>query len=230
MSKNHFIALANQDLAKDKNRTDLVGYDYDERQSISIEIESVSEADSHPQQVVKNMLKWEELHLDRCEIWSFNKKIFQIYDDLMEMEQEKKKHGEKNRVDTLNKVTIHVLNRMNNASSKQGTKSNTENEPGNGSENEAGKEAEGENESRSEAGSETELLESGNENESESDGGLEKELKKEKSEKGLENENKPVENQSIDEFVDSQKTKTDQPGQPAETSQSSESNSDPMHE
>ena len=183
LSKNHFIALANQDLAKDKNRTDLVGYDYDERQSISIEIESVSEADSHPQQVVKNMLKWEELHLDRCEIWSFNKKIFQIYDDLMEMEQEKKKHGEKNRVDTLNKVTIHVLNRMNNASRKQGTKSNTENEPGNGSENEAEKEAEGENESGSEAGSEKELEESGNENESESDGGLEKELKKEKSEK-----------------------------------------------
>lgn len=109
LSKNHFIGVAGQKVKKDRNRTDLVAYDYLDFKSISIEVESKSEAASHRHQVVKNILKWPELNMHKCEVWSFNDLIQEIYDDQMEIEAEKKERGEPHNLDILNNVSIHVL-------------------------------------------------------------------------------------------------------------------------
>ena len=109
LSKNHFIGLAGQKVRKGKNRTDLIAYDYKAMKSISIEIESISEAKSNKQQVVKNMLKWTELNFHECEVWSFNKIIQEAYDEQKALETQRKERDESHHLKILDKVTIRVL-------------------------------------------------------------------------------------------------------------------------
>ncbi len=111
LHKGHFIALAGQKVKKDKRRTDLVAYDYVNNESISIEVESAVEATSHNHQVVLNMLKWPDLNLDKCEIWSFDPIIQKIYDEQREKEEKKKALGEPHNLDILDNVSIYVVER-----------------------------------------------------------------------------------------------------------------------
>lgn len=78
----HFVTLANQKFQVEKLRTDIIAYDYQKQHAISIEIESVSEIHSHPEQVRHNMMKWKDLGFSSCEVWSKSKKILEIYDGL----------------------------------------------------------------------------------------------------------------------------------------------------
>ena len=110
LARGHFIAMADQTVNA-RDRTDLVAYDYEKLKSISIEIESASEVKSHPEQVTHNMLKWPELKLHKCEVWSFNPKIVDLYNKLVKEENQKQTLGEPNNVNVLKKVTIHVLTR-----------------------------------------------------------------------------------------------------------------------
>ncbi len=80
LKKKHFVAVANQKVKKGKLRTDLVAYHYESDTPISIEIESYSEVESHPEHVLLNMKKWPELGFKRCHIWSRNPKLQRIYD------------------------------------------------------------------------------------------------------------------------------------------------------
>jgi len=67
--------------------TDLVAYDYLHDLPISVEIESYSEVDSHPEHVKLNMTKWRDLGFSECHIWSKNAKIQEIYDSLNDDEK-----------------------------------------------------------------------------------------------------------------------------------------------
>ena len=89
LKKEAFVALASQKIRKDRDRTDLVVYDYDNRMPISVEIESTAEVQSHPEHVRYNMTKWPRLGFEQCHVWSKNPKIAQIFDGL----DEKEKHG-----------------------------------------------------------------------------------------------------------------------------------------
>ena len=109
LSKKHFIAMASQKFQRGKDCTDLVAYDYEKQESISIEIESDSEVQSHPEHIVKNMTKWPELYFDRCEIWSLNSSILEIYGDQMEREIKKQQRDLQNNVHILDKVKICAL-------------------------------------------------------------------------------------------------------------------------
>ena len=80
MDKEIFISLASQDIEKEKYRSDLIGYHYDEEKSISIEIESASELASHPEHARLNMEKWRDMGFDMCHCWSESKKLLEIYD------------------------------------------------------------------------------------------------------------------------------------------------------
>ena len=111
LSKKHFIAMASQNFQQGKDCTDLVAYDYDKRESISIEIESDSEVKSHPEHIVKNMVKWPELHFDRCEVWSLNRAILRIYKEQMERELQQKKLGNDDKCKILEKVKVCALDR-----------------------------------------------------------------------------------------------------------------------
>lgn len=78
----HFVTLANQKFQVEKMRTDIIAYDYQKRHAISVEIESVSEIHSHPEQVRHNMMKWKDLGFSSCEVWSKSTKIQDIHDEL----------------------------------------------------------------------------------------------------------------------------------------------------
>jgi len=80
LDKEIFISLASQDIEKEKYRSDLIGYHYDEEKSISIEIESASELASHPEHARLNMEKWRDMGFDMCHCWSESKKLLDIYD------------------------------------------------------------------------------------------------------------------------------------------------------
>ena len=80
LDKGVFISLASQDIEKDKYRSDLIGYHYDEEKSISIEIESASELTSHPEHARLNMEKWRNMGFDMCHSWSESKKLLEVYD------------------------------------------------------------------------------------------------------------------------------------------------------
>jgi len=83
----HFITLANQTVKKGKLMTDLVAYDYLHDSPISVEVESISEVDSHPEHVKLNMTKWKDLGFNECHVWSKNSKIQEIYDSLSDEEK-----------------------------------------------------------------------------------------------------------------------------------------------
>jgi hypothetical protein len=80
LDKEIFISLASQDIEKEKYRSDLIGYHYDDEKSISIEIESASELASHPEHARLNMEKWRDMGFDMCHCWSESKKLLDIYD------------------------------------------------------------------------------------------------------------------------------------------------------
>ena len=80
LDKEIFISLASQDIEKEKYRSDLIGYHYDEEKSISIEIESASELTSHPEHARHNMEKWRNMGFDMCHCWSESKKLLEVYD------------------------------------------------------------------------------------------------------------------------------------------------------
>jgi hypothetical protein len=60
----------------------MISYDYTSQKAVSIEIESLSEVESHPEQVRYNMIKWKSLGFSKCEVWSKSKKVEEIYDKL----------------------------------------------------------------------------------------------------------------------------------------------------
>ncbi len=79
----YYIGIASQDFSKkDKLRTDLIAYDYDNEIPISVEIESYSEVDSHPEHVLLNMKKWQEMGFLQCHVWSTHKKINEVKERL----------------------------------------------------------------------------------------------------------------------------------------------------
>ena len=80
LDKGVFITLASQEIEKDKYRSDLVGYHFDEEKSISIEIESTSELASHPEHARLNMEKWRNMGFDMCHSWSESKRLLEVYD------------------------------------------------------------------------------------------------------------------------------------------------------
>ena len=80
LDKGVFITLASQNIEKDKHRSDIIGYHYNEEKSISIEIKSASELTSHPEHARFNMEKWRDMGFDMCHCWSENKKLLEIYD------------------------------------------------------------------------------------------------------------------------------------------------------
>ncbi len=77
-----FVAVASQKIRKGRDRTDLVAYDYDTETAISVEIESVSEVQSHKEHVRYNMVKWRDMGFQECHVWSKSPRIRQIYESL----------------------------------------------------------------------------------------------------------------------------------------------------
>ena len=87
--KKYFVTVAIQDFTKkDKLRTDLIAYDYDNDAAVSVEIESFSEVESHPEHVLLNMKKWKEMGFFGCHVWSTHKQIQEIKDNLNSILQE----------------------------------------------------------------------------------------------------------------------------------------------
>ena len=72
VSFGRFVTIAKQ---KGDDRVDMLAYDYNSREIISIEIESKSETGSHPEQVKYNGEKWIKMGFDSCQIWSKSKQI-----------------------------------------------------------------------------------------------------------------------------------------------------------
>ncbi len=89
LKKGFFVTLAAQKVEKEKQRTDLIAYSFDDEKSISVEIESASEVLSHPEHVRYNMTKWKEMGLDSCHVWSANPKIQEIYDSQLDEDDKK---------------------------------------------------------------------------------------------------------------------------------------------
>lgn len=83
-----FVCVASQKVKKGILRTDLVAYDYTTETSISVEVESFIETNSHPQHVKLNMIKWKDLGFSACHVWSKNPKIQDIYEKLTDEEKE----------------------------------------------------------------------------------------------------------------------------------------------
>ena len=75
LQKRWFLCVAPQTIKKDKYRTDLVAYDYENSEAISVEIESAAEMAGHPEHVRFNMRKWVEMGFQKCHVWSTNPRI-----------------------------------------------------------------------------------------------------------------------------------------------------------
>ena len=88
VEKGLFVTIASQRIRKGQDRTDLVAYDYGREVPISVEIESSSEVQSHPEHVRYNMTKWAALGFGECHVWSANPRIRQIRNKLAEKEKE----------------------------------------------------------------------------------------------------------------------------------------------
>ena len=81
--KKYFVTVSTQDFTKkDKLRTDLIAYDYDNDVAISVEIESYSEVESHPEHVLLNMKKWKDMGFSQCHVWSKHKLVAEIKEKL----------------------------------------------------------------------------------------------------------------------------------------------------
>ena len=46
--------------------------------AISVEIESYSEVESHPEHVLLNMKKWKDMGFSQCHVWSKHKLVAEI--------------------------------------------------------------------------------------------------------------------------------------------------------
>ena len=84
-----FVTVASQRIKKGVDRTDLVAYDYTKELPISVEIESVSQVNSHPEHVKYNMTKWAEIGFSECHVWSKSPKIKGIREQLDAEQQDK---------------------------------------------------------------------------------------------------------------------------------------------
>ncbi len=84
-----FVAMASQRIKKGRDRTDLIAYDYSRDVPISVEIESVSEVQSHQEHVRYNMTKWPKMGFSECHVWSKSQKIRQIWAGLDEEEKKR---------------------------------------------------------------------------------------------------------------------------------------------
>ncbi len=82
--KGWFVSLAHQSAQKGQNRPDFVAYDYSVGMAVSVEIESITEVQSHPEHVLFNMRKWIELGFDECHVWSANGKIVNLREEVDE--------------------------------------------------------------------------------------------------------------------------------------------------
>ena len=87
LKRGSFVCMANQTIKRGRLRTDLVAYDYDNDTPISVEIESAAEVNRHPEHVKLNMTKWRDLGFAKCDAWSTNPKIVQIYDKMTPAEK-----------------------------------------------------------------------------------------------------------------------------------------------
>ena len=65
-----FLCVAPQTVRKGRYRTDLVAYDYEHEEAVSVEVESAAETAGHPEHVRLNMQKWQEMGFARCHVWS----------------------------------------------------------------------------------------------------------------------------------------------------------------
>ena len=89
MDMGMFVTVASQKVKKNVDRTDLIAYDYSRDIPISVEIESISEVQSHPEHVRYNMVKWRKMGFSECHVWSSSPKVKQIYEaELDENEKE----------------------------------------------------------------------------------------------------------------------------------------------
>lgn len=83
LEEGYFVTIAVQDFSKkDELRTDLIVYDYSNDIAISVEIESHSEVESHPEHVLLNMKKWKEMGFSQCHVWSTHKQVAEIKEKL----------------------------------------------------------------------------------------------------------------------------------------------------
>lgn len=82
--KGLFITTAIQNVKKGELRTDFVAYDYNTHTAISVELESLGEASSNQQQVIKNLMKWKGLGFQQCHIWSFDANIKNLVEKVQE--------------------------------------------------------------------------------------------------------------------------------------------------
>jgi len=82
-----FVTVSAQKITKGRDRTDLIAYSYDNDVPISVEIESSSEVQSHPEHVRYNMTKWARMGFEQCHIWSSNPRLLQIFEGLEEDEK-----------------------------------------------------------------------------------------------------------------------------------------------
>ena len=83
LKEGYFVSIAVQDFSKkDELRTDMIAYDYSNDVAISVEIESCSEVESHPEHVLLNMKKWKEMGFLQCHVWSTHKQVAEIKEKL----------------------------------------------------------------------------------------------------------------------------------------------------
>ena len=76
LEKGYFVCIAKQHKYKTHVfKTDLVAFDYDNKISISVEVESKVEVVGHPEQVSFNMRKWREMGFSQCHVWTASKVI-----------------------------------------------------------------------------------------------------------------------------------------------------------
>ncbi len=93
LKKEMFVTMATQKIRKGQDRTDLVVYDYASQIPISVELESISEVNSHREHVRYNMIKWKDMGFEKCHVWSKNSKIQEIHDALEDKEKKGVKVG-----------------------------------------------------------------------------------------------------------------------------------------
>jgi len=83
LKEKYFVSIAVQNFSKkDELRTDLIAYDHSNDIAISVEIESHSEVESHPEHVLLNMQKWKEMGFSQCHVWSTHKHVAEIKEKL----------------------------------------------------------------------------------------------------------------------------------------------------
>ena len=112
LERGYYVAMAKQNPRSGKDRADLVAYDYETGEAISVEIESESELNSHLEQVEKNMAKWPEMGFDRCHVWSYSDKIIDAGEGFARKAVEAKRLGKKDAEEMLRVAGRVTVNQM----------------------------------------------------------------------------------------------------------------------